>query len=76
MDDFRVGSIPSPDPYGNRRPVDPLNRRRQHHHDDEMRDAQDEPEDIFETAEAAEPGSAEAADSIEDYYLPSEPAEE
>lgn len=73
MDDFRVGSVPSPDPYGSRQPSDAITRRR-HHHPGDQSGEQDEPEDTFETADANDEPEP-AAEPIEDYYVPSDPDE-
>jgi len=72
MDDFRVGSVPSSEPYGDRHPYNSVARKRPKHHDDEQSGQQDEPADTFE-AKSEEPSNS--PDKAEDYYLPSEPAE-
>jgi hypothetical protein len=74
MDDFHVGSIPSADPYGHRRPIDAVKRRRQPRQDGEQ---QDEAADTFEPMDAASDDQPDAStESIEDYYLPSDPSSE
>jgi hypothetical protein len=75
MDDFRVGSVPSPEPYGDRHPSGSIARKRPKHHDDEQAGQQDEPADTFEATPEAEGSSASPDQPVEDYYLPSEPAE-
>jgi hypothetical protein len=76
MDDFRVGSVPSAEPYGDRHTYSTITRKRQKRHDDADGGNPDEAADTFaETAEAEE--SAAAPDEqVEDYYLPSGPAED
>ena len=76
MDDFHVGSVPSTDLFGNRRTPDTLTRRRQQRHDEEPGDSHDEPADSFEALEAADSHSDASGESIEDYYLPSDPSSE
>ena len=74
MDDFHVGSVPSSDLYGQRRPTDSVTRRRRQRHDE---DQPDDAADTFELVEASneEPRDA-STESIEDYYLPSDPSGE
>jgi hypothetical protein len=72
MDDFRVGAVPSSDPYGHREPSGRVTRKRQRHHDDET-GQQDEPADIFEPLLASDDQPAADAEPIEDYYLPHDP---
>ena len=77
MDDFRVGSVPPSEPYGERHPYDAASRRRQrHHHDEQGEEAEEDTTDTFEassdTKEALPPAGAE----IEDYYRPSPPPED
>ena len=75
MDDFRVGSVPSSEPYGDRHPYGSITRKRQKQHDGENSGNPDEPADTFEeTAEEAQ--SPTVADEVKDYYLPSGPAED
>jgi len=77
MDDFRVGSIPSAEPYGDRHPYEAIGRKRHKHHDEGQEGQQDEPADTFEaTSEASPEADASPGDNGEDYYLPSEPADE
>jgi hypothetical protein len=81
MDDFRVGSVPSSEPYGHRQPYASVARKRQRHHDDEDGRQQDDgPQeddaaeaDTFEAAPAGDGPASAAAEPIEDYYLPSDP---
>jgi len=75
VDDFHVGAVPSTDLFGNRRTPDTLTRRQQRH-DQEQRETHDEPADTFETLEAADSNSDASGESIEDYYLPSDPSSE
>jgi len=75
MDDFRVGSVPSSERYGDRHPYGSAGRKRQKHHDDEHGGSSDEPADTFEeTADGVEQAAPD--DQVEDYYLPSKPAED
>ena len=63
MDDFRVGSVPPPDTYGQRRPPEPKNpkpRKRAPSQDSQLKEYL--PESF--------------ADTIEDVYLPSDPSGE
>jgi hypothetical protein len=76
VDDFHVGSVPSTELFGNRRAPDTLTRRRQPRHGEEQGDSHDEPADTFETLEAAVTDSDASGESIEDYYLPSDPSGE
>jgi hypothetical protein len=71
MDDFRVGSVPSSEPYGDRHPYGSVARKRQKHRDGQSCQQQDDDADTFE-ADAAGQSSAAAAGEIEDYYLPSD----
>jgi hypothetical protein len=75
MDDFRVGSVPSSDPYGQHQPSGAIQRKREKRHDDEDGRQQDEAADAVETIPAAGDQS-DASETIEDYYLPSDPSEE
>jgi len=77
MDDFRVGSVPPSEPYGDRHPYDAAARKRQrHHHDGEDGEPQDEDAtDTFEASDGVEP-SAPAGETIEDYYRPAPPPED
>jgi hypothetical protein len=70
MDDFRVGSVPSSEPYGDRHPYGSVTRKRQKHRDGQSGQQQDDDADAFE-GDAASP-SAAAGGEIEDYYLPSD----
>ena len=74
MDDFRVGSVPSSDPYGHRQPSGSIARKRQKHHDDKDGRQQDEAADTFDEVLAADDQSEAAGEPIEDYYLPSDPS--
>ena len=73
MDDFRVGSVPPSDPYGDRHPYDVVARKRHKHHDDEPGQRQDD--DTTDTFEASS-GDRESADTsseeIRDFYRPSD----
>jgi hypothetical protein len=69
MDDFRVGSVPSSEPYGDRHPYGSLARKRQKHHGENGQ--QDDTADSFEASSEGEDSSTAAADLVEDYYLPS-----
>jgi hypothetical protein len=74
MDDFRVGSVPTSDPYGHHQPHASIARKREKHHNGEAGQEQDDPADSFEP-ELASDGHAEIEDeTIEDYYLPSDPS--
>jgi hypothetical protein len=80
MDDFRVGSVPSSEPYGDRHPYGSIARKRQKHHDAEdgreQDDVADNAADTFEAASGAEEPSATIDEKVEDYYLPSGPLED
>jgi hypothetical protein len=79
MDDFRVGSVPSSDPYGHRQPSGSVARKREKHRDDQSGEQQDDAADIFEPIhsldnQASEDQEEAAGEPIEDYYLPSDPS--
>jgi hypothetical protein len=76
MDDFRVGPVPSSEPYGDRHPYSSVSRKRPKHQDDEHAGDQEEPADTFEAATEGEESSPVPDEPIEDYYLPSEPGRE
>jgi hypothetical protein len=70
MDDFRVGPVPSSEPYGDRHSYDSVARKRHKHHDDQG-GQQDEPADTFQASTEGEETSADAGEPVEDYYQPS-----
>ena len=72
MDDFRVGPVPSSEPYGDRHPYGSIGRKRRKQHDDRDGGQQDEPADIFEATAGSEDSPAEPEAPVEDYYLPAE----
>jgi hypothetical protein len=72
MDDFRVGPVPSSEPYGERHPVGSIGRKRRKQQDDPDGGQPDEPADIFEATAEGEGLSPEPEERVEDYYLPSE----
>jgi hypothetical protein len=75
MDDFRVGSVPPSEPYGERHPYDAAARKRQKHsHNGEPEDT--DAADTFETSSGDDQPPAPADADIEDYYRPSEPRED
>lgn len=74
MDDFRVGSVPSPEPYGDRHPYGAGGRKRPKHHSEDGGPQEEEPADTFEAGSTEEEPSAAADGEVEDYYVPSEPA--
>jgi hypothetical protein len=76
MDDFRVGSVPSSEPYGDRHPYGSVARKRQKHRDDEHGSEQDEPADTFEATSNDEDSPAAAGGGVEDYYRPADPVDE
>ena len=76
MDDFRVGSVPSSEPYGDRHPYGSVARKRQKHHDDEHGAEQDGAADTFEATSSEEEAPAAAGGEIEDYYRPTDPSED
>jgi hypothetical protein len=76
MDDFRVGSVPTSDAYGGREPSGAIARKREKHRDDQSGHEQNDPADIFEPVEAADNEAGTADEAGEDYYLPSDPAED
>jgi hypothetical protein len=73
MDDFRVGSVPSSEPYGDRHPYGSVARKRPKHRDGEHGSESDDTTDIFEVTSGDE-APAEASAEVEDYYLPADPA--
>ena len=73
MDDFRVVSIPSSDPYNNRPPSGAIQRKREKQQDGKDSRKQEDA-DAFETV-AADDDQSDAGEPIEDYYLPSDPSE-
>lgn len=75
MDDFRVGSVPPSEPYGERHPYDVASRRRRHHHDEHGEETEEETTDTYEAASGEESVPPETSD-IEDYYRPSSHGEE
>jgi len=75
MNDFRVGPVPSSEPYGDRHPYGSIVRKRRKQHDDPNGSQLDEPADIFEAAATSEDLSPEPEERVEDYYLPSPRAE-
>jgi hypothetical protein len=71
MDDFRVGSVPPSQPYGERHPYDAASRRRQRHpHDGHGEEQGEGTTDTYEAASSEESAPPESSD-IEDYYRPS-----
>ena len=78
MDDFRVGSVPSSEPYGDRHPYGSIARKRQKHHDGGSGEQNEpgEPADSVEVSSGEEEPSPAAEGEAQDYYLPSEPAVE
>lgn len=74
MDDFRVGSVPSSEPYGDRHPYGSIARKRQKHPDDhEGGEREDDTSDTFEASSEDQEPPATAGEPVEDYYLPSAP---
>ena len=75
MDDFRVGSVPSSEAYGDRHPYGSIARKRQKHHDGQEGREQDETTDTFEATTEGDDSSATTSattgEPVEDYYLPS-----
>ncbi len=69
MDDFRVGPVPSSEPYGDRHPFGSMARKRQRQHNENGQ--QDDTADSFEGSSEGEDSIAAAAEQVEDYYLPS-----
>jgi hypothetical protein len=74
MDDFRVGSVPTSDPYGQHRPHASIARKREKHHDGESGQDQDDAADSFEPVLASDDQAGTGEEAIEDYYLPSDPS--
>lgn len=72
MDDFRVGSVPSSEPYDDHHPYGSIARKRQKHRDGEEGQQQDGSADTFEASPKGGDSPGEPADPVEDYYLPSE----
>ena len=75
MDDFRVGSVSSPDPYGRRGLDESVRRRREKRHDRQDGEQEDEAADEFQVSDV-EGQPAELPGPVEDYYVPAEAAEE
>jgi hypothetical protein len=73
MDDFRVGSVPTSDPYGQHRPHASIARKREKHRDGESGQEQDDA-DSFEPVLASDDLAGTEDETIEDYYLPSDPS--
>jgi hypothetical protein len=73
MDDFRVGSVSTSDPYGQHQPSGSNARKRKKTQDDESGQQQDDPADSFETVEARDDEAGTAEEPGQDYYLPSNP---
>ncbi|MEI9972042.1 MAG: hypothetical protein WDO73_08255 [Ignavibacteriota bacterium] len=77
MDDFRVGSVPPSEPYGDRHPYDVAARRRpKQHHEEQGGEAGEDTTDTFEASSEEEEPPAPVDGEIEDFYRPSTPAEE
>jgi hypothetical protein len=74
MDDFRIGSVPAPEPYGEHHPYGSVERRRQRHHHEEHGE-EEEPTDTFE-ATPSEETPPSGGEQVEDYYRPSEASED
>jgi hypothetical protein len=74
MDDFRVGSVPSSDSYGQRPASGSIARKREKHRDGESGQQPDDPADTFEPILAGDDQSDAAGEPIEDYFLPSDPS--
>jgi hypothetical protein len=74
MDDFRVGSVPTSDPYGQHQPSGSIARKREKHHDGEPGQEQDDAADSFEPVLASDDQAEIEDEAIEDYYLPSDPS--
>ena len=72
MDDFRVGPVPSSEPYGDRHPYGAIGRKRRRQHDDPDDGQADESADIFEAAAESEDSAAKPEAPVEDYYVPSQ----
>ena len=62
MDDFRVGYVPPPDVYGQRQSPEPKPKKNRRARSNEAAAAEHQPESF--------------TDTIEDYYLPSDPSGE
>jgi len=71
MEDFRVGSVPSSEPYGDRHRYGSAGRKHQKRRDGEDGQQEDGSADIFEASDEGSDSSDEAAEPVEDYYLPS-----
>jgi hypothetical protein len=71
MDDFRVGSVPSSEPYGEHQAHGSIARKRRQHHDGEDGREQDDAADTFELSSGEEDSSEAAGGEIADYYRPS-----
>jgi hypothetical protein len=76
MDEFRVGSVPSSEPYGDRHSYGSIARKRQKPHDEEHGDEPDDATDTFEATSAEEDAPDPAGGEVEDYYRPADPSED
>jgi hypothetical protein len=76
MDDFRVGSVPPSEPYGDRHPYGSAARKRHKHHDGQEGHEQEEPADSFEASAEEEGPAATDSGEVEDFYIPSHPPAE
>lgn len=74
MDDFRVGSIPSAEPFGDRHPYGVAGRRRQKHHNEDGGQDEEDPADSFEASAPDEAPPVGDEEEVKDYYVPAEPA--
>jgi hypothetical protein len=70
MDDFRVGSVPATDPFGQRQRSGSIVYKREEHRDGEEGRQQDDAADTFEFEDQFD----DSGEPIEDYYLPSDPS--
>jgi hypothetical protein len=74
MDDFRVGSVPSSDPFGQRQRPGSIVRKREKQPGGEDGGQQDDAADTVGTLPAPDDQLDDSGEPIEDYYLPSDPS--
>jgi len=74
MDDFRVGSVPSSDPFAQRQRADSLARKRDKPRNNEDGRQQEDAADTVETLPAIEDELDDSGEPLDDYYLPSDPS--
>jgi hypothetical protein len=76
MGDFRLGSVPPSNPYGDRHPYDAAARKPHKHHDEHGQQQDDDTTDTFEASSDEQHSAGTGGEQIEDYYRPSEPRDD